>query len=218
MRCASQGCRFRVEMDNLQRCAARSVTAVQIGGTHHGVARETSAVALACVSSAQPHDLTPLRSARICNAPCPSPAGEGVPKRRMRGTATRIAHPATAARGTTSNAQCNRPQRRSQTPHSVHTAGRCHRPETLRTGFSSRPSPSRPSVAKAHHTRLRNISWLLLANRRHRRILGQARINHFFYRNPGNSDESSRLVRITNRLNVNFSSWSHQMQTDPTAV
>lgn len=140
------------------------------------------------------------------------------PEATDEGTATRIAHPATAARGTTRNAQCNRPQRRSQTPHSVHTAGRCHRPETLRTGFSSRPSPSRPSVAKTHHTRLRNISWLLLANRRHRRILGQARINHFFYRNPGNSDESSRLVRITNRLNVNFSSWSHQMQTNPTAV
>ncbi|EWC48991.1 hypothetical protein XAR_4618 [Xanthomonas citri pv. glycines str. 8ra] len=65
---------------------------------------------------------------------------------------------------------------------------------------------------------MRNISWLLLANRHHRRIFGQDRINHFFYRNTGNSDESSRLVRIANRLNANFSSWSHQMRTDPTII
>lgn len=142
------------------------------------------------------------------------------PEATDEGTATRIAHPATAARGTRHDKQCAMQSATAPIPNAPFGTYRRTLPSTatLRTGFSSRPSPSRPSVAKTHHTRLRNISWLLLANRRHRRILGQARINHFFYRNPGNSDESSRLVRITNRLNVNFSSWSHQRQTDPTAV
>ncbi|CDF63467.1 hypothetical protein XFF4834R_chr40690 [Xanthomonas citri pv. fuscans] len=153
---------------------------------------------------------------RISNAPFPSPAGRRCPEGADEGTATRIAHLSTSARRTTGNAQRNQPQCRADAPFAAYrrtlqsTADIAHRVR--------RTLPIASIRCKGPHPRLRNISWLLLANRRHRRIFGQDRINHFFYRNTENGDESSRLVRITNRLNANFSSWSHQMQTDPTIV
>ncbi|WP_216580097.1 hypothetical protein, partial [Xanthomonas vasicola] len=133
------------------------------------------------------------------------PSGEGAPKGRMRVRATHAC---------TRHTMSTTPHRTAQSP-----ARCCAYQLDVHITHQTLVAPSSiaPSIAaKTHHTRLREISWLLLANRCHPHTFNEAASIIFSIAIAQDSDEPSRLVRITNRLNANFSSWSYQMQTDPT--
>ncbi|SON85778.1 conserved hypothetical protein [Xanthomonas phaseoli pv. phaseoli] len=216
MRHASRGCCFRAGMD----APSRSRDA-QPERSHSGNARTAQREHLLSRSPAHPARIrmavcrrkVPASATRHSLLPgrrCPEVADEGATT-----PALLISPPPHAARHATRSAIGHSAEPLSPIGYIPQDAAidRRHRAPGVPGALPHRAHPWQST-----HTRLRNISWLLLANRRHRRISVQDRINQIFYRNTGNSDESSRLVRITNRLNANFSSWSHQMQTDPTAV
>ncbi|ATB60640.1 hypothetical protein CKU38_04316 [Xanthomonas citri pv. fuscans] len=147
VRCASRGYRFRA--DGQPVAIARRAAWLQRRETMHVTAqRPTSAVALACASSAHPRGRMPQKSTASATRHSLLPPGEGAPKGRMRGRppASLISPLPHAVRQATRSAISRSAE---PMPHSLHTAERCNRPPTSRTGFVA-PFPSRPSVAKAH--------------------------------------------------------------------
>ncbi|QYF47134.1 hypothetical protein HZS93_04509 [Xanthomonas citri] len=146
VRCASRGYRFRADGQPVAIARRAALPQCTEGKTQR---RSAKPVALACASSAHPRGRMPQKSTASATRHSLLPPGEGARKGRMRvrPPASRISPPPHAVRQATRSAISRSAEPISPIRYIPQNAAIDRR---HRAPGSSCPSPSRPSVAKAH--------------------------------------------------------------------